>query len=469
MTRDTEAPRRLDASFRDPSGFLYERDGVLLRQVNTVAADDYDRLLGSGLYEALVAEGLLVAHEEVDPSLAATRHAHRVLRPERMDFIAHPYEWCPGQRRDAALLTLDIQRIALDHGMTLRDASAFNVAFRAGRPIFIDTLSFGAYTEGEPWVAYRQYCQHFLAPLALETHVDVRLGELLTTNIDGIPLDLAAELLPWRTKLRPGLLTHVHAQAGASRTRQADPGQRRRTARFSERATRGLVEQLRNAVSKLNWEPDDTVWAGYYDEASHYSDAAMNTKAEVVSRWARELAPERAWDLGANTGRFSDLVADTGAHVVAWDVDHGAVERAWRERRGEAREAGEVLPLVLDLTTPTPAVGWAHRERASLADRGPVDLVLALALVHHLAIGNNVPLARVAGFLAEIAEHAIVEWVPKSDPKVQVLLATREDVFDAYTQAGFEAGFGTVFDVVDRAPVGDSGRELYLLRRNRGR
>ena len=462
MTDRTTEVRRVGGSFHDPSGFLYERDGVLLRQVDQSFASGYDRFISSGCYDALVAEGLLVEHHEVGLELAATPRAHRVLAPRRLPFVAYPYEWSPAQRREAALLTLRCQDVALDHGLALRDASAFNVQFDRGRPIFIDSLSFGPYIEGDPWVAYRQFCQHFVAPLALETLVDARLAALLRGSLDGIPLDLAAALLPARSRLRPGLLLHIHGQARASRTRPAEAGQAPRTARFSERAMRGLIQGLRGLVEGLRWNPGRTAWSAYYEEAGHYAAEAMDEKLRAVGRFLDRVAPGTVWDLGANTGRFARMAAERGAHVVAFDSDYGAVERGWLDLES-VHLAGSVLPLVLDLTNPSPALGWAHAERDSLADRGPADLVLALALVHHLAIGANIPLPHLAAYLAQLAPHLVVEWVPKEDPKVQVLLATREDVFPDYAAETFEAVFGERFTVLEREPLPGSGRVLYLM------
>lgn len=451
------------SSFRDPSGFVFERDGTLYRQVDRSFAEQFDLLASSGLYGALVREGILVPHEEVDPGIGDDG-AYKVLRPERVATISYPYEWTPAQLREAALATLRAQELALDHGMTLRDASAYNVQFHRGRPVLIDTLSFERRREGQPWVAYRQFCQHFLAPLALETSVDVHLGQLLRADIDGIDVAVASAALPARTRLKPGLLTHLHLHARAQR-RHAQRGSTAsgRQATLSERALRGLVASLRTTVEGLVWRPGRTSWSGYYAEAGHYTDAAMAHKEALVAAFLDTLTPRTVWDLGANTGRFTRLATERGANAVAWDADVAAVEANWHEvrRRGET----DLLPLVLDLTNPSPPVGWAHEERMSLADRAPVDVVLALALVHHLAIGNNVPLPRVAAYLAQLAGHVVVEWVPKDDPKVATLLAARDDVFADYTVDGFERAIGAHFTVARREPLRDSSRTLYLLRR----
>ncbi len=457
----TDAP--VPGSFRDPSGFVFRRDGVVLRQVNASYADDYDLLLSSGLYDALTDAGLLLPHAELDVADAPEPGAHRLLRPEQLGFVSHPYEWCFSQLKAAALATLRIQSVALDHGMSLRDASAYNIQFRGTAPVLIDTLSFEALPDGEPWVAYRQFCQHFLAPLALESLVDVRLGQLLRIHLDGVPLDLASRLLPAGTRLRPSLSLHLHAHAKSQRRHAGDATGRAGGGRFSLQAFRGLIDSLSGAVKKLTWNPQPSEWVDYYAAGQSYGEDAAEHKRELVAKLLGELSPAVVWDFGANTGRFSRVAAETGALVVALEMDPSSVEASWRE----AVAAGEerILPLVLDLSNPSPALGWAHAERQSLAERGPADVVLALALVHHLAIANNVPLERIADHFADLGRWLLIEFVPKADPMVQRLLASRQDVFPGYTEEGFEAAFGDRFDIDRRERLRGSERTLYLLRR----
>jgi len=258
---------RHSSSFRDPSGFLFHRDGVLLRQVNPSYATHYDRLIDSGLYAALTERGWLVPHEELDEA-PAEGAAHKVLAPQPLPFISYPYEWSFSQYRDAAKLTLDIQTLALEHGMTLKDASAYNVQFLGSRPLLIDTLSFETYEPGRPWVAYRQFCQHFLAPLALMSYRDIRLAQLMRSQIDGIPLDLAAALLPRRARLRFGLLSHLFLHA-KSQTRMAHSKRDASSFKVSEMALRGLISSLGNAVAKLAWKLPDSEWGNYYDDTNY--------------------------------------------------------------------------------------------------------------------------------------------------------------------------------------------------------
>ncbi len=451
----------LAASFRDPSGFLFRHEGTLFRQVNQIYAKDFQLLQESGLYDRLVEKGLLVPHAGASLELAQTDQAHCIIEPELVPFISYPYEWSFSQLKDAALTTLRIQKIALKKGMALKDASAYNIQFHKGKPVLIDTLSFTAYTEGEPWVAYRQFCQHFLAPLALMALRDVRLRSLLRTGIDGIALDLAANLLPMRTKLNPGLLMHLHAHA-SSQKKHEDRQQSAKSTKVAKKALLGIIDSLRGTIRKLEWKPAGTEWGAYYSD-TNYSDDSLSRKRELVKQLLSRTDARTVWDLGANNGFFSRVASEQGIPTVASDIDPTAVENNWRE----VKEKGEqnLLPLLMDLTNPSPDLGWDHAERTSFLGRGPADAVFALALIHHLAISNNVPLSLLSGFFAKAGRWLIIEFVPKSDSQVKRLLATREDVFPGYTMEGFEAAFSEVFDIVEAKAIEGSERTLYLLKR----
>jgi hypothetical protein len=460
----TEGAEVDPASFRDPAGFVFRRDGILYRQIQPPAADDWAAFLSSGLHGRLVADRLLVEHADASPGLAAVPGAVAVIQPRVVELISYPYEWCFSQLQEAALLTLDLQSRALDAGMRLRDASAYNVQFDDGRPIFIDSLSFEKASDTEPWPAYRQFCEHFLAPLALMAHRDPRCGLMLRDFIDGIPLDLAAGLLPWRTRLNLGLSAHVHLHARAQRRAGGAPaasGTAARARRISPTGQRALLDSLRRTVAGLRIEPGGP-WADYAGSTS-YSEAATASKGELVRAMLVLARGRTVWDLGANTGVYSALATQAGYRVVAFDQDAGSVEAHWRHVRGVRNPA--ILPLVLNLTNPSPALGWGLRERRSFFDRGEPDVLMALALVHHLAIGNNVSLEGIAELFARIAPRAIVEFVPKEDPMTQRLLAARPDIFDRYTIDGFRDAFGGQFRITRESPIADSPRTLFLLER----
>lgn len=460
--KERNTSSRISGSFRDPSGFVVVKDGQIYRQVNQVYKGNYDQLLSSGLYDALAERDLLIPHTEMDLERAITEDAYKVLKPEPIPFVTYPYEWCFSQLKDAALLTLDVQRKSLDLGMSLKDSSAYNVQFRRGKPILIDTLSFEQYREGQPWIAYRQFCQHFLAPLALMSYVDVRLHRLLRVHLDGVPLDLASRLLPLRTWVSLGLLSHIHLHAQAQ-IRFADQGVSSNGRRMGRTALLGLVDSLRSTIQNLKWAPGSTEWHDYY-EIINYSKAALDHKKRQVTSMLNAITPvpTSVWDLGANTGLFSRIASDRGIATLSLDLDPSAVEENYQETiaRGETN----LLPLILDLTNPSPGIGWENRERASLLERGPADVVLALALIHHLAISNNLPFRKIAHLLSQLCRSLIIEFVPKADSQVEKLLLSREDVFEEYDGVNFEREFNEFFVIRQSEIIPGTERTLYLMR-----
>jgi ribosomal protein L11 methylase PrmA len=453
--------KALAASFRDPSGFVFDRDGEIYRQINQGHQQDIELLISSGLQDELLAEGLVVGFEKVDLRLAATSSAAMVLKPKRVGRISYPHEWCFSQLKDAALATLEIMRRSLAKGLVLKDASAYNIQFIGPNPVMIDTLSFEPYIEGEPWVAYKQFCQHFLAPLALMSWVDIRLGSLLQTNLDGIPLDLASRLLPIKTKLSPGLLAHVHIHGKAQdiTTQKATS-----KAKVSKTGLLALIDSLKGTINGLNWKPSGTEWADYYSDTNYSRDAFADKKSIVLSFLA--MLPQSivtCCDLGANNGEISRLAVKRGLSTVALDIDPAAVEKCYLDAKTE--KLNLLLPLLQDLRNPTPNFGWAGRERDSILERTTSDVLFALALVHHLVIGNNLSFTMVANFFATLGEWLIVEFVPKEDSQIQRMLVARKDIFGQYSQEGFESSFASKFDILAAKKIEDSLRTVYLMRR----
>ena len=416
----------------------------------------------SGLYQELVDLDLLVKHQEIDAEAFEPSLAYKVIRPETIEFVSYPYEWCFSQLQDAALLALDIERRALLRGMTLKDCSVYNIQFQRGRPVFIDTLSFEIMRDGAPWVGYRQFCEHFLAPLALESLIDVRLGQLCRTNIDGVPLDLAARLLPWRSRLRFGLGVHIHLHSALQRS-QAGAAGPSGSKSLSLNALLGLVDSLRATVRGLRYRPRKNGWANYYDDNS-YTPEEFDRKARLVAEFLKRTGSRTAWDLGANTGHFSHIASEMGVATIAFDFDPACVERTYLV----AKERGEktLLPLILDLFNPSPPSGWMNQERSSIFDRGTPDLVMALALIHHLAFTGNQPLENLAAFFNRLAPWLVIEFVPENDPQSQMLLAHRRGNHHPYDRRQFEEAFSKHFTLIISEPVSQSGRELYLMRRH---
>lgn len=449
----------LSASFRDPSGFVFFRDGLVFRQVNQVYRENYCQLMDSGLFSNLIDEELLLPHQEIEIPSPKPDTAYKILQHQKLTFISYPYEWCFSALQDAALATLEIQRRSLAHGMSLKDSSAFNIQFYHGHPVLIDTLSFERYEEGKPWTAYRQFCQHFLAPLSLMAFQDIRLAQLFTSNIDGLPLDLTSNLLPWRSRLSPGLLFHIHLHATSQKryaSSSIDTGRQ-----VNRTAMMGLIDNLESTVRGLKWQKTTTAWAGYYQADHNYTPEGLENKRQLVDQYLQAINPSIVWDLGANTGLFSRVATVRGAYTLSFDNDPGAVELNYRQTKTDHEE--NLLPLITDIFNPSPAIGWENTERLSLLERANADTIFALALIHHLAIGNNLPFEHIAQFFHRLGKWLIIEFVPKTDSQVQRLLATRQDIFEEYNADSFVNYFQRYFVIHRIDTIRDSERGLYLM------
>lgn len=451
----------LPSSFRDPDAYVFRDEGRIRRRIAASGRPDFQMLMASGLYNALTADGSLVPHEVIADTAEAC-----VIEPLQIPFVSYPYEWSFSMLKDAALLTLHVQTTARRHGMTLKDASAFNVQFLNGKPVFIDTTSFTKHLQDAPWNAYRQFCQHFLAPLLLMAYHDHRLLTLFRNYLDGIPLDLASGLLPWRTRWRPAIFLHLHLHAAMQKKHAGDgshetsPARRRPTVKAAP--AQAMLDNLKNLITSLRWQPAGTEWGDYYD-FTNYSEEALSAKKDIVCRFLDDVKPASLWDLGANNGLFTRLAAARGIPSVAFDIDPAAIEKNYLFLKQNQLPC--LLPLVCDLCNPSPGLGWANAERDSLANRGPADAAFALALVHHLAISNNLPLAKIAAFLAAVTKDLLIEFVPKTDSKVKILLATRPDIFPDYDFEHFLAAFSRHFAILKQSPIPNSDRVVVHMRR----
>lgn len=448
----------LGSSFRDPAGYLYsDKKGDIYRQINNFGKEDYDLLMSSGLYKILVSKQLLIDHKELKKP---STEYYKIIKPTKISYISYPFEWSFGQLQDAALLTLRIQRIALKHGMTLKDASAYNVQFHKGKPIFIDTLSFEKYQEGKPWQAYRQFCQHFLAPLSLMAYTDQRLNQLFRSHIDGVPLDLANKLLPLKARIKPSLYMHLvlHSRAQINKAGLA----KRPTSTVKKSNLEAILLNLKNAVKKLSPKLSKTEWGEYYQN-TNYTVKSADKKAEIIKDFCKNLNIKSANDFGGNNGRYSRVLNSLAIETVCNDIDINAVEANYKHVKDKDEKL--MLPLLIDLTNPGGAIGWANDERLSIDHRLKTDLSMVLALIHHLAISNNLPFTKISKFLARFSPYLIIEFVPKQDSQVKILLATRNDIFDDYNEEGFKKAFCNDFKLLKEKNISGTHRTLYLFKR----
>jgi hypothetical protein len=451
----------LPSSFRDPSGFVFEKDNLIYRQVNAVFKNDFDHFTSSGCYDHLVKKGLLISHEELNENLSGFNHWYKTLRPQKIPFISYPYEWSFDMLKDAALLTLELVEECIPFGLMLKDATPYNVQWLNGRLIFIDSLSFEKYDASRPWIAYRQFCESFLAPLSLMRFSKQALQPMLLGWPEGIPISVAKSLLPWQSRFYFYTFLHIHLHerfSAASKATQ-DP-----KTGFTEKKLRNLTSSLKTMIQKSEWKGRQTVWENYYTEASQRNDYLQQKKL-IIENWLSGLPTIRtAIDLGANDGEFSFLLDEKNIPTISCDLDHAAINNLYKKiKTGNAKN---ILPLVIDLARPSPAVGLNNKERPSFIERTKTDLALALALIHHLAIGKNIPFDKIASLFSGMTDHLVIEFVPKKDEKIQFMLRQKKDIYTDYTEENFLGSFQKYFTVLQKQDVGDSGRTIYLMKKN---
>lgn len=446
-------------SFRDPDGrIVYGEGRRVLRALTVDGATAWQELTHSGLLNRLTDQGRVVGTRTA-PDLAALG-CPAVLEHDRVPFVSYPFEWTFGMLRDAAVLHLEVLLEALSAGMTTKDGTAYNVQWRGSAPVFIDVCSFTR-SSGGPWQGYRQFCETFLNPLLLQAYRGVDFHPWLRGRLGGVPTSQLRRLLSGRDLLRRGVLTHVvlHEllQRGTGDGAQA-AGAALAHAGFDRDVTRAVVARLLRLVEELDWQPPSSRWSGYGEERP-YSPGDLHHKTDFVREAVGAAAPRLVWDLGCNDGAFARVAAAHAEYVVAMDADHATVDRLYRSlRRGGA---SNILPLVADLTDPTPAAGWRGRERRTLQDRGNPDMVLCLALVHHLAITANIPLDEILSWLRSLGGRVVVEFVERDDPMVQRLLANKAIEHADYSRATFEALLARRFTVARRLELPSRTRTLY--------
>ncbi|PIR63517.1 MAG: SAM-dependent methyltransferase [Candidatus Pacebacteria bacterium CG10_big_fil_rev_8_21_14_0_10_40_26] len=460
MPQKKTIPIKEPSSFRDPSGYVFYSKYNVYRKINEQYKDNYVEFIKSGLSKILIEGKLLLSFTEDNEM----NYGYKYLKVAKIPFISYPYEWSFSQLKDAALLTLKIQRMSLEHNMSLKDASAYNIQFLNGRPLLIDLLSFEKYKNNSPWIAYQQFCQHFLGPLLLQSKTDLRLNQLSKIFLDGIPLDLVSKLLPKSSFLNFSILSHIHFHAKNQKA-YAGKGDKKLklVPKISKTMQLGILDNLSKLISNLNHVNAKTEWGDYYT-FTNYSESAFKMKKSIIKKMIETANPKNVWDLGGNTGEFSRLASDMSISTVCFDIDPLAVEYNYLNVKKNNEK--HIFPLIMDLTNPTPSLGWNFKERKSLLERGPSDLIMALALIHHLSISNNVPFEELAKFFVDLGKYLIIEFVPKTDSKVKILLSSREDIFPDYDEETFEKVFLKYFDILEKKSVKKGSlRKIYLMKK----
>jgi hypothetical protein len=450
------------SSYRDPSGFIFESNVVLYRQVNISFKENFNLFIESGCYEHLVKKELLIPHERIQENLTGSDEYYRTIKPEKIEFISYPYEWSFNMLKDAALLTLHLVKEALPFGLIIKDASPYNIQWHKGKFIFIDTLSFEKYKE-TPWIAYRQFCESFLGPLLIMHYSKKQLSELMLAWPDGIPLATILSLLPKRSRFSLHTYLHIHLHAKLSQKKSEGP---EKTRTLSKQKLLNLIGSLEILITKLKVPDQKSEWSEYYDEAAQRKDY-LDQKKKIIAGWLDEMKDVKtAADLGANEGEFSKLLAEKNIFAIAADLDPYCINNLYKK----IKDTGEknIQPLVINLSNPSPAIGVNNEERSSFISRTKVDLLFALALVHHLAIGKNIPMEMIADLFSRMGRKLIIEFIPKEDDKVKLMLGRKKDIYDNYSETNFVKAFEKYFTVIDKKIIPGSGRVLYLMNKHEG-
>lgn len=451
-----------EASFRDPSGYVFYDDKTLRRVINPIYFPQYKKLRDSGFFNTLFSTGLLIPHEET-----AVSSEKIIITPEEIPFISNPYEWSFEQYKHAALHTLRIQKYALSKGFILKDASAYNITFHKGKPVFIDTLSFDFYEEGTPWRAYKQFITHFFGPLVLAKYHGTEVFKMMQTHIDGIPVKLISSMLPARTKISSVVYPNIHLLAKMESKHNEDYKGETKIASLSKKSQENILESLFDYIKDLKLN-ESTEWGNYYSK-TNYDQAAFEAKKELIKGWITPLAPQKLIDVGGNDGTFGRTVIDSVPHMIVTDIDSNAVDHNYKQV--QQNKETNMLPFVCDVLQPAPGIGFNNTERNSLLERlsnyAP-DVTLALALIHHITLSGNVPFVKSAEFFATFSKVLIIEFPTREDSWVESLLVRKREFinhFDFYNVKEFEKGYLQYFTLEKREIVKGTRRILYFFMR----
>jgi SAM-dependent methyltransferase len=465
-------------SFRDPVNQVYEtgpasgkgKDTRIFRGLDAASLVIYRRLSGEPFFQKLVEEGHVIRTEQVkaDNSVAKAVMADGwagVLEHEPVPFVTYGYEWTFSMLKDAAQLQLHLIEKSLENGWTLKDATAYNIQWVGSRPVFIDIPSFEPWVKGEPWVGYRQFCSSFLIPLMLKAHLGVDYLPLIRSWIDGIPPSEAAKYFAGVSKFRRGVLSHIIFPAKvensiAKRERDAAPAKQRTGRKQTKAMVLGLVQSLTRLTRKLTTEIEHTDWS-QYDKTHSYQDDDFEAKKAFVLKHASAKTRDQVWDIGCNTGTFSRICSEFCKQVISVDGDHDAVEKLYLSEK--TKQDSNILPLVMNLANISPAQGWAGRERLAFDQRKKPDLVLCLALVHHMRISSNIPNALFLEWLRSLDADVVIEFVNREDEMVVKLLTNKKEQYEDYNLDRFIAETQTFFHIKDRAPLKGGKREIFFL------
>ena len=448
-------------SFRDPSGFIFKEKKQIFRVVNESYQTNFNHLISSGLYSELVEKKYIVQHEKTEKNISKDQYC--VLKVDRIFPITYPFEWSFSQFKDAAILTLEIQKISLKYKMMLKDANPYNIQFKDSKAIFIDTLSFEKINdENYAWVAYKQFCEMFLGPLCLMSFIDPSLCKLLIPNIDGIPLTLVNKLLKLKHKFNPSIFIHIVLPNIINSKVESIPSEIKK--KINKKQHLNIIEQLLIFIKNLKALKEKSEWGEYnFETVSEKKDYVLN-KENIIEQLLKNKSYNIVWDVGANDGFYSRKISHlTDSHIMALDIDWKCVEKNYVINK--KKNIKNITPILFDLSNPTPGVGWMNNERTNLFSRiGKPDLICLFAVMHHI-LNRNIPFELLLNFLNETKRDVLIEYIPYSDPKCQIIFKSRPDEFYYPSQNDFEKLIIKNFEIKHIEELVQTKRVLYLIKK----
>ena len=449
------------SSFRDPSGHIFVDQGLIKRSILPIYFKQYNALKISGVFEKLFKAELLIPHEEV-----SVTKTEIILQPVQIPFVTYPYEWSFNMYKEAALLTLKLQKYCLENNFSLKDASAFNITFHKGKAIFIDTLSFDFYIENKPWRAYKQFVVHFLGPLVLSHYHGAQNLKLMSNFIDGIPLKMLSSMLPFKTKLNPTLYTNIHLLAKFEDKHNNDHIDNLKEIKVSKKAQLNIIKILYDYIKKLDLK-EKSEWGNYYS-ITNYSDHSLVSKSNIINEWINKLNSKTLIDIGGNTGFFVRSIEPQIEQALICDIDNHAIDENYKLVK--TNKERHITPFIIDILNPSASIGFFNNERDSFLKRlnkFEPDVTLALALIHHMTLSGNVPFEKSAEFFASFSKYLIIEFPKRNDSWVKRLLDIKSEFkahFDFYNIDNFESEYATYFNFIEKVPIINSERVIYLLK-----
>ncbi|MFD2915860.1 class I SAM-dependent methyltransferase [Psychroserpens luteus] len=452
---------RHPSSFRDPSGFIFVDQGIVKRSISPLYFKPYKALKSSSFFKKLQNAGLLILHEELFASSEEI-----IIQPEQISFMNYPYEWSFNQYKEAALLTLKIQKFALENGFSLKDASAFNVTFYKGKMVFIDTLSFDFYKENSPWRAYKQFISHFFGPLLLAKYNGLESLKLMNSFIDGVPIKMVSSMLPLKTKLNPFLYSNIHLLAKFEEKHNEDYKGVSKESTLSKKAQLNIIKGLYDFIKKMSLKTSSE-WGNYY-EKTNYANDAFDQKATIIDGWIKQLEAKTVIDVGGNDGTFVRKIKHELHEALVCDIDYNAVDA--NHNYVKTHKETYMLPFVFDVLNPSANIGFNNKERDSFLKRIKAyapDVTMALAVIHHTTLSGNIPFEMSAEFFSTFSKHLIIEFPKRNDSWVQRLLNTKGEFkthFDFYNIDNFESSYSKYFSLVEKVAIDNSERVMYIYK-----